>query len=85
MTSLCFSITDKNCRVFSSAVSTLSRIGADITLEWRDAELSLRTLTDTQAAFAGVHFQAPFFESLTSPSEVAREAAGAPGAAAACR
>jgi hypothetical protein len=80
MASLHFSIQDKNCRVFSAAVSTLSRIGTDITMEWRESEISLRTLTDTQAAFAGVHFQEPFFEALSNPSEVAREtAAGAGG------
>ena len=71
---LTFTLTGQNCRVFSAAVTSLSRVGAEVTMEWRDAELSLRTLTDTHSAFAGFHFQAPFFEALAAPSDLLREA-----------
>lgn len=63
-----FVIADKNIRVWSAAVASLARIGKTISLEWRDSELVLRTLTDTQSAFAAFYFSTSFFESVTDPS-----------------
>lgn len=69
--SLQFLLSDKNVRVWSAAITSLARIGKTISLEWRDGEIVLRTLTDTQSAFAAFHFSTPFFDSLSSPSSLA--------------
>jgi len=74
--SLQFVLTDKNIRVWSAAVASLARVGKTISLEWRDGELILRTLTDTQSAFAACHFSAPFFETLSEPSATGDEGGG---------
>jgi hypothetical protein len=69
-----FVIADRNVRVWCAAVATLARVGKSITLEWRDAEVILRTLTDSQAAYAAFHFGAAFFESVTAPSSLPADA-----------
>jgi len=69
--SLQFIIGDqKHIRTFSAAVASLARVGKTLTLEWRDDELILRALTDSQNAFVAFHFKASFFESVTEPSSL---------------
>ena len=75
--SLQFVLVDKNIRIWAAALSSLSRVGKTVSIEWRDDEIVLRALTDTQSAFAAFHFSTTFFESMTEPSslpaDVARE------------
>ena len=70
MSVLNFVLLDKNCRVFNQAVGCLAKIGTEISMEWKDQDLTLRALTDTASAYAAVVFQPAFFDSLSKPSEL---------------
>jgi len=60
-------IPSHNLRTFSSSVTTLSRIGNYLYLEFDPLlGLTLRTLNDAKSAFAEFHFEVGFFERCTS-------------------
>lgn len=73
--SLQFIVSDKNIRIWAATLHTLSRIGKTVSMEWRDDEIVLRALTDTQNAFAAFHFSSSFFESMTEPRSLAPDIA----------
>ena len=77
-----FTLTGKSCRIFSCAVVALSKIGREISLDWKEDQLTLRSLSDTQSAYAAVVLRVPFFEHFTPPSELEKETVvegGGPG------
>jgi len=60
-------IPSHNLRTFSSSVTTLSKIGNYLYIEFDPLlGLTLRTLNDAKSAFAEFHFEVGFFERCTS-------------------